>query len=45
MPAMQTAARELLRSVPFRMTRDDGSEEGDGWTLTGYAETFGQETA
>lgn len=44
MPAMQTAARELLRSVPFRMTRDDEAEGGDGWTLTGYAVTFGQET-
>ncbi|MFE2046368.1 HK97 family phage prohead protease [Streptomyces sp. NPDC059477] len=45
MPAMQAVARELLRSVPFRIVRDDAaSEEGDGWTLTGYAVTFGQET-
>ncbi|MGW4883369.1 HK97 family phage prohead protease [Streptomyces murinus] len=44
MPAMQTAARELLRSVPFQMVRDDAADENDGWTLTGYAVTFGQET-
>ncbi|MFE6408520.1 HK97 family phage prohead protease [Streptomyces sp. NPDC057837] len=45
MPAMQTAARELVRSVPFQIVRDSAaSEEGDGWTLTGYAVTFDQET-
>lgn len=45
MPALQTVARDLLRSVPFQMVRDsDASEEGDGWTLTGYAVTFGQPT-
>lgn len=45
MPAMQTAARELLRSVPFDLVRADGAEgEGDGQTLTGYAAVFGQPT-
>ncbi|MGW4950664.1 HK97 family phage prohead protease [Streptomyces parvulus] len=45
MPAMQTAGRELVRSVPFQIVRDSAAaEEGDGWTLTGYAVTFDQET-
>jgi HK97 family phage prohead protease len=44
MPVMQTAARELVRSVPFQMVRDDAAGESDGWTLTGYAVTFDQET-
>ncbi|MFB6943194.1 HK97 family phage prohead protease [Streptomyces sp. NPDC060286] len=44
MPVMQSAARELLRSVPFQMVRDDTADESDGWTLTGYAVMFGQET-
>ncbi|MYU24755.1 HK97 family phage prohead protease [Streptomyces sp. SID8352] len=44
MPAMQMAARELLRSAPFQLTRADGDEEGDGRTLTGYAALFGVDT-
>ncbi|MGW3166976.1 HK97 family phage prohead protease [Streptomyces sp. NPDC001142] len=45
MPAMQSAARELLRSVPFDLVRADAAAEaGDGRTLTGYAAVFGQAT-
>ncbi|WP_031039888.1 HK97 family phage prohead protease [Streptomyces sp. NRRL F-5650] len=44
MPAMQSAARDLMRSAPFQLVRADGDEEGDGRTLTGYAALFGVDT-
>ncbi|MBQ1096332.1 HK97 family phage prohead protease [Streptomyces sp. b94] len=45
MPAMQSAARDLMRSAPFQLIRADGDqEEGDGRTMTGYAALFGVDT-
>jgi HK97 family phage prohead protease len=44
MPAMQSVARDLMRSAPFQLQRADSDEEGDGRTLSGYAAVFGQAT-
>jgi HK97 family phage prohead protease len=44
MPAMQSVARDLMRSAPFQLQRADGDEEGDGRTLSGYAAVFGEPT-
>lgn len=45
MPTLSTPARELERSVPFQVSRaDDGADEGDGRTLSGYAAMFGEAT-
>ncbi|MFB6771138.1 HK97 family phage prohead protease [Streptomyces sp. NPDC056337] len=44
MPAMQSVARDLMRSTPFQLIRAEGDEEGDGRSMTGYAALFGVET-
>ncbi|MCZ0207906.1 HK97 family phage prohead protease [Streptomyces sp. UMAF16] len=44
MPALPAVTRDLERSAPFQLVRADGTEEGDGRTLTGYAALFGTPT-
>ncbi|WP_309049242.1 HK97 family phage prohead protease [Streptomyces sp.] len=44
MPAMQSVARDLMRSAPFQLQRADGDEDGDGRALSGYAAVFSQPT-
>lgn len=44
MPAMQSVARDLMRSAPFQLQRAEGDGEGDGRTLSGYAAVFGEAT-
>lgn len=44
MPAMQSVARDLMRSAPFQLQRAEDEEEGDGRSLSGYAAVFGQAT-
>ncbi|MEV5607008.1 HK97 family phage prohead protease [Streptomyces sp. NPDC052225] len=45
MPTLNTAVRELERSAPFLIQRaDDGQDDGDGRTLSGYAAVFGEPT-
>jgi len=47
MPVMQSVARDLMRSAPFQLVRDDIGEDtgdGDGRQLAGYAAVFGEPT-
>jgi HK97 family phage prohead protease len=45
MGTLQSVARDLQRSAPFRLIRAEGDDaESDGRTLTGYAAVFGQPT-
>lgn len=44
MGTLQSVARDLQRSAPFRLARAEGDEESDGRTLSGYAAVFGEPT-
>ncbi|MFB7597254.1 HK97 family phage prohead protease [Streptomyces sp. NPDC056160] len=41
---LSAAVRDLERSAPFQLVRDDGAGESDGRTLSGYAAVFGEAT-
>ncbi|WP_234365401.1 HK97 family phage prohead protease [Streptomyces sp. RTd22] len=44
MGTLQSVARDVQRSAPFRLVRSADEAEGDGRSLTGYAAVFGQPT-
>lgn len=44
MGTLQSVARDLQRSAPFRLARAEEAPGGDGRMLSGYAAVFGQET-